>query len=83
VTFCIRQILEKKWEYNETTYQLFIVFKNANDSVKKEFLSNTFIGFGVIIKLVRLIKMSLNETYTQVRLDKYLSGNFPTQNSLK
>jgi hypothetical protein len=23
--FCIRQILEKKWEYNETVRQLFIV----------------------------------------------------------
>jgi hypothetical protein len=22
--FCIRQILEKKWEYNETAHQLFI-----------------------------------------------------------
>jgi hypothetical protein len=25
--FCIRQILEKNWEYNETVYQLFIDFK--------------------------------------------------------
>jgi hypothetical protein len=25
--FCIRQILEKKWEYNETVHQLFIDFK--------------------------------------------------------
>jgi hypothetical protein len=27
--FCIRQILEKKWEYNETVHQLFIDFKKA------------------------------------------------------
>jgi hypothetical protein len=32
--FCIRQILEKKWEYNETVHQLFIDFKN--DSVRRE-----------------------------------------------
>jgi len=25
--FCIRQILEKKWEYNEAMHQLFIDFK--------------------------------------------------------
>jgi len=25
--FCIRQILEKKWEYNEAVHQLFIDFK--------------------------------------------------------
>jgi hypothetical protein len=24
--FCIRQILEKKWEYNETVYQPFVAF---------------------------------------------------------
>jgi hypothetical protein len=27
--FCIHQILEKKWEYNETVYQLFIGFRKA------------------------------------------------------
>ena len=27
--FCIRQILEKKWEHNEAVHQLFIDFKKA------------------------------------------------------
>jgi hypothetical protein len=35
------------------------------------------------MKLVRLIKMLLNETYSKVRIDKYLSDNFPIQNGLK
>jgi hypothetical protein len=35
------------------------------------------------MNLVRLIKMCLNKTYNEVRVDKYLSDNFPTQNSLK
>jgi hypothetical protein len=30
----IRQILEKKWEYNDTVHQLFIDFKKAYDSVR-------------------------------------------------
>jgi len=34
--FCIRQILEKKWEYNEAVHQLFIDFKKAYDSVRRE-----------------------------------------------
>ena len=33
--FCIRQILEKKWECNEEVHQLFIDFKKAYDSVKE------------------------------------------------
>jgi hypothetical protein len=35
------------------------------------------------MKLVRLIKMSLNETYNKVRIGKYLSDNFPIGNGLK
>jgi hypothetical protein len=38
--FYIRQVLEKKWEYNETVHQLLIDFKKAYDSVKREVLYN-------------------------------------------
>jgi hypothetical protein len=34
--FCIRQILEEKWKYNQTVHQLFIDFKKAYDSVRKD-----------------------------------------------
>jgi hypothetical protein len=53
---CIHQILEKKWEYNETVPKLFIDFKKAYDSVRREVLYNILIEFGVPMKLVRLIK---------------------------
>jgi hypothetical protein len=49
--FCIRQILEKKWEYNEAVHQLFIDFKKAYDSVRREFLYNILIEFGIPMKL--------------------------------
>jgi hypothetical protein len=35
------------------------------------------------MKLVRLIKMCLNETYSKVRIGKNLSDNFPGQNGIK
>jgi hypothetical protein len=35
------------------------------------------------MKLVMLIKMCLNETYSKVHIDKYLSDTFPIQNCLK
>jgi hypothetical protein len=53
--FCIRQILEKKWEHNEAVHQLFIDFKKAYDSVGREALYNILIEFGMPKKLVRLI----------------------------
>ena len=65
--FCIRQILEKIWEHYEAVYQLFIDFKKAYDSVRREALYNILIEFGIAKKLVRLIKMRLNETYSRVR----------------
>jgi hypothetical protein len=66
--FYIRQILEIKWEYCETVRQLFIDFKKAYDSIRRAVLYNILIEFGVPMKLVRLIKMCVNETYSKVHV---------------
>jgi hypothetical protein len=60
--FCIRQILEKKWEYNETVHQPFLGIEKACDSVRTEVLYNILTEFRVPMKQVRMIKMCLNET---------------------
>jgi hypothetical protein len=46
-------------------------------------LYNILIEFGVPMKLVRLIKIYLNETYSKVRIGKHLSDSFPIQNGIK
>jgi hypothetical protein len=66
----------KKCEYNEAVHQLFIGFKKAYDSVRREDLYNVFIESGIPMKLVRLIKMCLNETRSRVQVGKYLSDVF-------
>jgi hypothetical protein len=38
--FCICQILEKKWEYNEMVHQLFIDFNKAYDLVRRQVCTN-------------------------------------------
>ena len=81
--FCIRQILEKKWEYNEEVRQLFIDFKKAYDSFRREVLYKILIEFGIPRELVRLIKISLTETYSRVRVGKNVSDRFPIRNGLK
>jgi hypothetical protein len=81
--FCIRQILEKKWEHSEAVHQLFIDFKKAYDSVRREALYNILIELGIPKKLVRLIKMCLTETYSRVRVGKNLSEMFTIRNDLK
>jgi hypothetical protein len=79
---------DRYWRRNsstmrQTVHQLFIDFKKVCDSVKKDVLYNIPIEFGVPMKLVRLIKMCLNETYSKVCIGKHLSDSFPIQNGLK
>ena len=75
--------LRKKWEYMEVLHLLFIDCKKVYDSLKREVLYNILIEFGIPRKLVRLIKMCLNETYSRVRVGKNLSHMFPIRNGLK
>jgi hypothetical protein len=85
IIYCVfvKFLEKKKWEYNESVHQLFIDFKKACDSGRREVLYNILIEFGVPMKLVRLIKMRLTETYSRVSVGKILSLRFPIKNSLK
>jgi hypothetical protein len=64
-------------------YQLFIDFRKACDSVRREVLYNFLIKFGVPVKLVWLIKVCLNDTCSKVNMGKHLSDSFLIQNCLK
>ena len=55
-------------------YRLFIDFKKACDSVRREVLYH-LIEFDISMKLVRLI-MCLNETCNRIRVGKHLSDMF-------
>jgi hypothetical protein len=69
----------RKEEYNETVHQLFINFTKVYDSIRGEELYNIRIQSGVPMSPVRLIKLCLNETYTEVRIGKHLSDNLRVQ----
>jgi hypothetical protein len=64
-------------------HQPCIDFKKAYDSVRREVLYNILIESGIPLKLVGLIKMCVNETYSRVRVGKHLSDRFPVKSSLK
>jgi hypothetical protein len=51
--------------------------------VRREVLHTIVIEFGITMKLVRLIKMCLNETISRARVGKHLSDMFPIKNGLK
>jgi len=70
-------------EYTEEVHQFFIEFKKAYDSVRREALYKILLEFGIPRKLERLIKLSLTETYSRVRVGKNVSEKFPIRNGLK
>jgi hypothetical protein len=43
---------------------------------------NNLIEFGIPMKLVRLLKMCLNKTYSSVRVNKHLSDMFLIRNGV-
>jgi len=59
---------------------LFIDFKTAYESVRREVLYNILTKFGIHMKPVRLIKMCLNETYSSGQVGKHMSEMFPIKN---
>jgi hypothetical protein len=72
---------QKNWEYIAAVHQLFIDLKIAHDSVRREVLYSILTEFSVPMKLVRLIKVSLNGTYSKVIIGSRLSVS--VQNALK
>jgi len=81
--FCVRKTLQRKWKYTEAVHHLFIDFKKAYDSFRREVLYNILNEFDIPMKLIRLIKMCLNETCSRVRVCKHLSDMFHINNGLK
>ena len=63
-------------------HQLFIDFKRAYDSVRREVLYNLN-ELGVSMQLIWLAKMCLDETCSTVQECKHLSNMFPVKNGLK
>jgi hypothetical protein len=51
--------------------------------VRREVLYNILVELASLMKLVRLIKLSLNESYSKVSIAKHFSESFPFQNGLK
>jgi hypothetical protein len=75
--------LRKIGNTTKVVHQLFIDFKKAYDSGRREVLYNILFGFCIPMKLVRLIKMCLNEIYSTFQIGKHLSEILPIRNGLK
>ena len=75
--------VRKKGKTIKHCISYFIDFKRAYDSVRREVFYNILIEFDIPMKLIRLIKMCVNEMYGRVWVGKNLSDMFPIKNGLK
>jgi hypothetical protein len=64
-------------------YVIFIDFKKACDSVRMVVLHSIVIEFGILMRLVRILKICSDESYSEVCINKHLSDAFLIQNGLK
>jgi len=63
----IRQIAEKRYEYNEDLHLVFIDFKQAYDSINREELWKVLRYLGIPQKYINLIKMCNRKTNLKVK----------------
>jgi hypothetical protein len=62
---------------------LFVDIKKAYDSVRWEVLYNVLTEICIPMKMVRIIKMCLTETYSRVWVGKNLCRKFSIRSGLK
>ncbi|XP_055525883.1 uncharacterized protein LOC129718811 [Wyeomyia smithii] len=76
--FTLRQILDKFREYNLTTHHMFVDFRAAYDSVKRNELWQIILEHGFPTKLIKLSRMTLEGSKSCVRIAGETSAAFVT-----
>jgi len=74
--FIMRQILEKCYEYNIEMHVLFIDLKQAFDSVDRQETIQILQELRIPNKLVRLIKMTIQNMEARVKIENLISNPF-------
>jgi hypothetical protein len=66
--FIVRQIYEKCHEYNIDLHNIFIDFSQAFDTVKRDVIYNSLTKHNVPDKLIKLIKLTMQQTKMKVKV---------------
>ncbi|XP_043063419.1 uncharacterized protein LOC122319764 [Drosophila ficusphila] len=81
--FTLRQILEKSHENQIDTYYLFVDYKAAFDSPRRDLLYAAMSELGIPAKLTRLCRMTLSNTNSSVKVGHDQSETFNTKLGLR
>ena len=81
--FTIRCLLERCYEYNIPVHQLYVDYKMAYDSIRRNYLYETMQDFGIPNKLIRLVHMTLNSTKSKIKIQGETSREFQIRRGLR
>ena len=71
----MRQIFAKiQAEFRHNTYHHFIHFKSANDSIARVKLYDAMSSFGILAKLIRLVRMTMTNVSCRVKVSGKRAG---------
>jgi sorting nexin-29 len=73
------QVLERTREFKIDTFHLFIDFKTACDSIKRDKLLSAMQEFGIPVKLINLTRATFKRVKCRIQLQGHLSEPFLTQ----
>jgi len=75
--------VEKCWEYDIDVYQLYVDFRQAYDSIDREKLYTIMLDFNIPRKLVRLTRLTMENSESRVNIQGNLTDPFKLNQGLK
>jgi len=81
--FMIGKIMEKCYEYNVDIHNICIVYKHAFDSIKRNKTLDSLTQNKIPSKLIRLIKLTLENTTAKVRVNNAYTMEFRVESGVK
>jgi hypothetical protein len=81
--FMIRQIMEKCYEYDVDIHNIFIDYMHAFDSVKRNKILDSLTQNKIPSKLIRLIKLTLENTTAKVKVNNAYTMEFRVESGVK
>jgi hypothetical protein len=83
IIFMIRQIIEKCYEYNVDMYNIFIDYIHAFESIKRNKILDSLTQNKISSKLIRLIKLTLENTAAKVKVNNAYTMKFRVESGVK
>jgi hypothetical protein len=79
----LKLILEKFWEYKIDVHQIFVDFKQAYNKINRKKLYRIMLYFGIPEKLIKLTKVTIEDSAFYVKIQTELTEPTTTRNGLK